>query len=67
MSNETQPANPNPDAIDSEQHRPPTAIWRRLLYGAWHLLRKWSESTGSALERAEKRIMENFRVPPNGG
>jgi hypothetical protein len=67
MPNEIQPTHPDRDATDPEQHRASTALWRRLLSGAWRHLRQWSESTGAALERAEKRIMENFRVPPNGG
>lgn len=67
MTHKTQPAHPDPDAVDSAQHHPPVAAWRRLLRGAWHLLCKWSESIGPAMERAEKRIMENFRVPPGGG
>lgn len=66
MPHETQPTHPDLDAIDSAQHHPPAAIWRRLLSGAWRLLCKWSESTGATMERAEKHIMENFRVPPGG-
>ncbi len=30
-------------------------------------LRAWWESAVRVLERAEKSITENFRVPPNGG
>jgi len=67
MPNEIQPTHPDRDPTDAEQRHPPTAFWRRLLSGAWHHLRQWSESTGATLERAEKRVMENFRVPPGGG
>lgn len=27
----------------------------------------WKERTSNLLERAERRITENFRVPPSGG
>lgn len=67
MTHEPQPTQPDRNAADSAQHHPPAAAWRRLLSGAWHLFGKWSERIGSAMERAEKRIMENFRVPPGGG
>ncbi|ADV00088.1 hypothetical protein HF896_10990 [Alicycliphilus denitrificans] len=30
-------------------------------------IRQWLERVGLALERAEKRIMDGFRVPPHGG
>jgi hypothetical protein len=30
-------------------------------------LRQWLERAACALERAEQRIMDGFRVPPHGG
>lgn len=34
---------------------------------ACSLLRLWLNRAAVALERAERRITENFQVPPNGG
>lgn len=28
---------------------------------------KWLQAVGAGLERAEKCVVENFKVPPNGG
>ena len=48
-------------AHDNDTHTPQTAP------STHSRLRQWLAAIRSALERAEKRITENFRVPPGGG
>ena len=67
MSHATQPQPPYPDAQDTGQPPAPSAVGRPMFQRAWHRLCLWGEIASSALERAERRIQENFRVPPNGG
>lgn len=58
---------------DCSACRPPGAMSPRVA-GVGRRLRRlrclglrWLRTLGAALARAEKRITENFRVPPHGG
>ncbi|WP_353236258.1 hypothetical protein [Diaphorobacter ruginosibacter] len=67
MENDT----PVPQPEEPHMHLPETGAAARRPARArsgWSSrFRSWMESAGQALERAEKRITDNFRVPPNGG
>jgi hypothetical protein len=69
MSNEIRPktTEPNGNSSNAQQTYSALAAKNGAFLRAKNLFRKRLEIVGSALERAEKRIMENFRVPPNGG
>lgn len=45
---------------DAQPEQVKTIRWRERLTN-------WLQKARHALERAEKRISENFRVPPGGG
>lgn len=67
MSHASQPTPSEPDAQDTVQQPAPSAFWRQVFQRTWRRLGLWGEIAGAALKRAERRIQENFRVPPNGG
>lgn len=58
-----QTPNPSPAEEEIAENQVPHTDQRRVFSS----LKKWLERLEDLLERAEKRISENFRVPPNGG
>lgn len=68
MSNEIHPTAPRDPAINPAADVPPQGIHLGAEpQKANRLIRRWLMRAASALERAERRIIENFRVPPGGG
>ncbi|MCX2865055.1 hypothetical protein OOZ63_24820 [Paucibacter sp. PLA-PC-4] len=58
---------PAADALPRAALRRFTILDKRALKRWVLLLQAWADKAASALRRAEQRVAENFRVPPNGG
>ncbi|WP_025138824.1 hypothetical protein [Achromobacter sp. DH1f] len=58
MHNHTPPSPPRAPAEQTAMDLPPDRPGGRL--------RRWMTAAHATLARAEKRIIERFRVPPNG-
>lgn len=67
MSNEIHPTPPTGHPGDAVQQHLLQAAKNAGWLKTSNLFRKCFERTGFALKRAEKQIMDNFKVPPNGG
>ena len=67
MSNEIHPTPPTSHSVDAAQQHLFQAAQNAEGLKTSSLFRQWFERAGSALKRAEQRIMDSFKVPPNGG
>jgi hypothetical protein len=65
MSYPIPPPTSHSDVTDPAQHQALPADQTGADAGG--PLRRWLGALGAALERAEQRITENFKVPPHGG
>jgi hypothetical protein len=67
MSYPIPPSTPQGDTSDPAQHQAPPAGPALACPNTGGPLRRWLRAMGAALARAERRLTENFRVPPHGG